>query len=207
MEQNTKILPQQLVQLPDALIPWYQQNARSLPWRIDREPYHVWLSEIMLQQTRVEAVKPYYIRFLKRLPTLRALSLCDEETLMKLWEGLGYYSRARNLRRAAKQIMEAADGVFPSDYESLRRLPGVGEYTAGAIASICYDLPEPAVDGNVLRVIMRLCADESDIAAPETKKNVTAALREVYPEGAAASTLTEAIMELGENICIPNGMP
>lgn len=207
MEQNTKILPQQLVQLPDALIPWYQQNARSLPWRIDREPYHVWLSEIMLQQTRVEAVKPYYIRFLKRLPTLRALSLCDEETLMKLWEGLGYYSRARNLRRAAKQIMETADGVFPSDYESLRRLPGVGEYTAGAIASICYDLPEPAVDGNVLRVMSRICADSRCIDEPVFRREIRAQLCIVYQQHGHCGILTQALMELGATICIPNGMP
>lgn len=193
--------------LPELLLPWYSQNARVLPWRKDREPYHVWLSEIMLQQTRVEAVKPYYLRFLQRLPTLGDLALCDDETLMKLWEGLGYYSRARNLKKAAQIIMEQHQGVFPSDYETLLSLPGVGEYTAGAVASICYDLPEPAVDGNVLRVMTRLCADGRCIDDLPVRRDIRDTLRTVYEQTGNCAALTQSLMELGATVCLPNGMP
>ena len=142
----------QLADLPDRLLPWFAENARDLPWRKDRAPYHVWVSEIMLQQTRVEAVKPYYARFLERLPDVRALAECDPDTLMKLWEGLGYYSRVRNMQKAAQQIMTAHGGEFPQTYDEIRALTGIGDYTAGAVSSICFGCPEPAVDGNVLRL-------------------------------------------------------
>ena len=171
----------QLKQLPSALLPWYEANKRDLPWRQDREPYHVWLSEIMLQQTRVEAVKGYYTRFLNALPTIDALATCDDELLHKLWEGLGYYSRVRNLKKAAIQIMEQHNGVFPQDYDAIRALPGIGDYTAGAICSICFNLPTPAVDGNVLRVISRLTEDATPIDLPAQKKAVQQRLSAIYP--------------------------
>lgn len=191
----------------EPLSAWYRENRRSLPWRDEPTPYHVWLSEVMLQQTRIAAVIPYYHRFLTALPTVNALASVEDGALMKLWEGLGYYSRARNLKAAAKRIVEDFGGELPADYKALLSLPGIGEYTAGAIASIAFGLPEPAVDGNVLRVMARLCDFHADVALPETKKQVTEALRRVYPAGDGAGILTQAIMELGENVCIPNGQP
>ena len=190
--------------LPKLLLPWYQLNKRDLPWRQDREPYHVWLSEIMLQQTRVEAVKGYYDRFLKQLPTIRDLADADSEELNKLWEGLGYYSRVRNLQKAARQIMDL--GGFPTEHREILKLAGIGDYTAGAIGSICFELPTPAVDGNVLRVCSRLTADHSPIDLPQTKKNLTAALAKVYPKGRCGD-FTQALMELGATVCVPNGVP
>ena len=160
--------------LPSLLLPWYRQNHRQLPWRETKEPYRIWLSEIMLQQTRVEAVKGYYARFLEALPTVQALAAAPEEQLLKLWEGLGYYNRARNLQKAAKIVAETG---FPDTYEGLLALPGVGEYTAGAVASICFDRPVAAVDGNVLRVVTRLTADPSDITRQETKRRMAAELK------------------------------
>ena len=139
--------------LPEVLLPWYAVNRRDLPWRQDKDPYHIWVSEIMLQQTRVEAVKGYYLRFMQALPTVEDLAACEEEKLLKLWEGLGYYSRVRNLQKAAKIIVEKYDGEFPQTVEELKNLPGIGSYTAGAIASIAFGQKTPAVDGNVLRVI------------------------------------------------------
>ena len=191
--------------LPALLLPWYKENRRELPWRQDQEPYHVWLSEIMLQQTRVEAVKAYYARFLEKLPTIEALAHTDEETLHKLWEGLGYYSRVRNLHKAACQIMERHGGTFPTSYDEIRALSGIGDYTAGAIGSICFDLPTPAVDGNVLRVCMRLTADDSPIDHPRTKKTLTEALAAIYPK--ESGDFTQALMELGATVCLPNGQP
>ena len=191
--------------LPDLLLPWYRENKRNLPWRQDREPYHIWVSEIMLQQTRVEAVKGYYERFLTVLPTVSALANCDEDLLHKLWEGLGYYSRVRNLKKAATVIMEQYDGKFPETHEEILKLPGIGAYTAGAICSIAYNLPTPAVDGNVLRVFSRLRNDPSPIDLPETKKAVTQALAEIYPE--EAGDFTQALMELGATVCGPNRAP
>ena len=161
----------------------------------------------MLQQTRIEAVIPYYHRFLAEAPTVARLAALDDERLMKLWEGLGYYSRARNLKRAALTVMESHGGALPPDFSALRRLPGIGDYTAGAISSIAFGLPEPAVDGNVLRVLMRLTGREDDIAAAATKKAVTEWLRAIYPTGDAAGELTEGLMELGEHICLPAGQP
>ena len=192
-------------QLPQWLLPWYEQNKRDLPWRQDREPYHIWVSEIMLQQTRVEAVKGYYTRFLAALPDIPALAACDDDALHKLWEGLGYYSRVRNLKKAAQQIVSAYGGVFPRDYGSVRSLPGIGPYTAGAICSIAFDLPTPAVDGNVLRVVARLWDDGTPIDTPEMKLSVTQALEAVYP--AQAGLFTQALMELGATVCGPNRAP
>ena len=194
-----------LKMLPELLLPWYRENKRDLPWRQDRQPYHIWISEIMLQQTRVEAVKGYYSRFLNVLPTVEALAACDDDLLHKLWEGLGYYSRVRNLKKAAQVILEQHGGVFPKDHKQILALPGIGAYTAGAICSIAYDLPTPAVDGNVLRVFSRLTNDPSPIDLPETKKAVTHALEEIYPKD--AGDFTQALMELGATICGPNRAP
>ena len=194
-----------LEKLPCALLPWYEQTKRDLPWRQDREPYHIWLSEIMLQQTRVEAVKGYYARFLDALPTIAALADCDDDLLHKLWEGLGYYSRVRTLKKAAIQIMECHGGEFPREYDAIRALPGIGDYTAGAICSICFDMPRAAVDGNVLRVVSRLTEDATPIDLPAQKKAVTAALEAVYPPQAGA--FTQALMELGATLCGPNWAP
>ncbi len=191
--------------LPDLLLPWYQAHKRELPWRSDREPYHIWLSEIMLQQTRVEAVKGYYARFLEALPTIEALSSCDDEKLHKLWEGLGYYSRVRNLKKAAIVIMEQHRGEFPRIYEEILALPGIGDYTAGAVSSIAFGQKRPAVDGNVLRVMSRLRNDPSPIDLPATKKEVTTALAAIYPE--EAGDFTQALMELGATLCGPNWAP
>ncbi|MBR3269043.1 MAG: A/G-specific adenine glycosylase [Oscillospiraceae bacterium] len=194
---------------PHILCKWFSAHQRDLPWRRDKEPYHVWLSEIMLQQTRVEAVKPYYLRFLERLPDIRALCECEQDELMKLWEGLGYYSRARNLQKAAKQITEQFGGVFPRTYKEIRSLSGIGDYTAGAVASICFDLPEPAVDGNVLRVITRILADGRCTDEPAVKKDIRDMLRKVYVQftDGSCGQLTQAIMELGATVCVPNGQP
>ncbi len=194
-----------LQKLPDALLPWYTRSHRALPWRRDREPYHVWLSEIMLQQTRVEAVKDYYTRFLQALPTISQLAVCEDDRLHKLWEGLGYYSRVRNLKRAAQVILSEHGGVFPGTYDKVRALPGIGDYTAGAICSICYSMPTPAVDGNVLRLISRLTDDDTPIDLPSRKKEVQQALSAVYPE--RAGDFTQALMELGATLCGPNRAP
>ena len=194
-----------LASLPDLLLPWYRENKRDLPWRADRDPYHIWLSEIMLQQTRVEAVKGYYARFLSVLPTIDALAACEDDVLHKLWEGLGYYSRVRNLKKAAQVIMHQHDGIFPQEYTDVLALPGIGEYTAGAVCSIAFGQPIPAVDGNVLRVISRLCNDPSPIDLPETKRSVRELLSAVYPED--AGDFTQALMELGATVCGPNKKP
>ena len=191
--------------LPGALLPWYDENKRELPWRQSTEPYRVWLSEIMLQQTRVEAVKGYYARFLAAVPDIAALAACEDDVLHKLWEGLGYYSRVRNMKKAAQVILERHNGVFPREYAHVRALPGIGDYTAGAICSICFDLPVPAVDGNVLRVVSRLTEDAAPIDQPAFKARVRARLAEVYP--ARAGDFTQALMELGATVCGPNRKP
>lgn len=192
--------------LQGLLLPWYRANARDLPWRRDKEPYHVWLSEIMLQQTRVEAVKGYYQRFLQIFPTIAHLANAEEQELLKCWEGLGYYNRARNLQKAAVCIMEQYNGVFPSKYEDILALPGIGVYTAGAIASICFEQPTPAVDGNVLRVISRVTENFRQIDSAYLKKSVTESLAKIYPAGSCGD-FTQALMELGATVCIPNGQP
>ena len=195
-----------LEQLPIPLLQWYGEHARTLPWRSDPTPYHVWVSEIMLQQTRVAAVLDYYRRFLDAVPGVAELAELDTEQLMKLWQGLGYYSRARNLQKAARQIVEKFDGVFPGRYEDIRSLAGIGDYTAGAIASIAFGQPVPAVDGNVLRVVSRLCADHADITLSATKKQVAEALAQVIPV-ARPGDFNQAMMELGATVCLPNGEP
>ena len=195
----------QLAKLAGALLPWYEENHRDLPWRNDKDPYHIWVSEIMLQQTRVEAVKGYYARFLKELPDISALAACEDEKLHKLWEGLGYYSRVRNLKKAAQQVMEEHGGIFPSTHEKILSLPGIGEYTAGAIASIAFNQPTPSVDGNVLRVIARITDDPTPIETPAFKRLVQQRLAEVYP--AEAGDFTQALMELGATVCGPNRLP
>ncbi len=189
----------------ERLLTWYRAGHRDLPWRRTKDPYRIWLSEIMLQQTRVEAVKPYYAAFLEVCPTVKALAALPEERLMKLWEGLGYYSRARNLKKAAQAVSERYGGEMPRSYEELLTLPGIGSYTAGAIASIAYDVRVPAVDGNVLRVLTRLCNDPSDISLEETKKAFRAALCPVIPT--SAGDFTQAMIELGAMVCVPNGAP
>ena len=188
-----------------SLLLWYQQNKRDLPWRHTSDPYRIWLSEIMLQQTRVEAVKPYYARFLETCPDVASLASLPEEKLMKLWEGLGYYSRARNLQKAAREVVENYGGAMPKTYEELLRLPGIGEYTAGAIASIAYGLRVPAVDGNVLRVLARVSGTDADITLPETKKAFREALLRVVP--AEAGDFTQGLIELGATVCAPNRAP
>ena len=189
-----------------ALLEWFYKNQRILPFRTDPSPYHVWLSEIMLQQTRVSAALPYYERFLAALPDIPALAACEEEKLHKLWEGLGYYSRVRNLQKAAKLVCAQYGGQLPADYAALRALPGIGEYTAGAIASISFGLPVPAVDGNVLRVFSRLYNDPGVITEPAVKKAFTARVMEHQPPEKAGD-YNQALMELGALVCVPNGAP
>ena len=188
------------------LLCWYGENARDLPWRRQPSPYRVWVSEIMLQQTRVEAVKPYFARFMEAYPEISDLARAEEEQLLKLWEGLGYYSRARNLKKAARAAVEQYDGCLPADFEKLKKLPGIGPYTAGAIASIAYQIAVPAVDGNVLRVITRLLADAADIARPDVKKQVEQKLKKVIPKDCPGA-FNQALMELGALVCVPNGSP
>ena len=200
---DAEIIQQALPRIAD----WYALSRRVLPWREEPTPYRVWISEIMLQQTRIEAVIPYYRRFLAELPDVAALAAVEEDRLLKLWEGLGYYSRARNLKKAAQLVMRDFGGELPRSAAALRRLPGIGDYTAGAIASIACGEGSPAVDGNVLRVVSRLLESEADILAPGTRKAVTALLRESYPSGERAALTTEGLMELGETVCVPNGPP
>ncbi len=195
----------QLKKLAEVIPQWYRVDHRSLPWREDQEPYHIWLSEIMLQQTRVEAVRGYYARFLQQLPTIGSLANADDERLHKLWEGLGYYSRVRNLKKAAQVIMEKHGGKFPQTHEQILSLPGIGPYTAGAIGSIAFNLKTPAVDGNVLRVMARLGADQRPVDTPVFKKEVTEALAAVYPE--EAGDFTQGLMELGATVCGPDKAP
>lgn len=193
-------------EIVEPLLAWYAAEARTLPWREHPTPYRVWISEIMLQQTRVEAVKPYFERFVAVLPDVRALAACPEAQLMKLWEGLGYYSRARNLQRAAQVLVRDFDGELPADYEALLKLPGIGPYTAGAVASIAFGLPAPAVDGNVLRVAARLCASEENTALPAVRSAVGDRLRAILPPGRAGD-FNQALMELGATVCLPSGAP
>lgn len=191
--------------LPQLLLDWYDRNARPLPWRQDQDPYRVWVSEIMLQQTGVEAVKKYYERFLAEAPDVETLAGMETQALLKLWEGLGYYSRARNLQKAAQVIAREYQSRFPETYEAISALPGIGPYTAGAIASICFDAPTPAVDGNVIRVLTRI-AGIAEPVSEGLKKKLAAALRVIYPS-VRRGDFNQSLMELGATVCIPNGAP
>lgn len=209
-----------LESLMTPLLAWFVEHARVLPWREKPEPYRVWVSEIMLQQTRVEAVKPYFARFMERLPDVAALAKCPEDELLKLWEGLGYYNRVRNMQKAAQQVMELHGGKLPADYEELLKLKGIGNYTAGAVASIAYGIPAAAVDGNVLRILTRVSADDTDIMKQsfrtkaeqgisdvlgclEVPNDLKKTLRDENVPGA----VNQALMELGATVCLPNGAP
>lgn len=198
-------MEEKLKKLPQLLLPWFYNVKRDLPWRRDKEPYHIWLSEIMLQQTRVEAVKGYYARFLEELPSIAALAEAEDDRLTKLWEGLGYYSRVRNLKKAAITVMQEHNGEFPNTYAQIRKLPGIGDYTAGAICSIAFNQKTPAVDGNVLRVYSRLTDDDTPIDLPAVKKKVSEQLQIIYPD--QAGDFTQALMELGATVCGPNRKP
>lgn len=192
--------------ITEPLLEWFSCSARVLPWREQPTPYRVWVSEIMLQQTRVEAVKPYFERFMEELPDVKALAECEEEQLLKLWEGLGYYNRVRNLQIAARQVQTEYQGCIPDEYEELLKLKGIGAYTAGAIASIAYGKAVPAVDGNVLRVISRVCADDSDIMKQSVRTKMQRKLQEMMPIERAGD-FNQALMELGAVVCLPNGEP
>lgn len=196
----------ELSAIPEPLLKWYDKNRRLLPWREEPTPYRVWVSEIMLQQTRVEAVKPYFERFMRTLPDIGALAGADEDTLLKLWEGLGYYNRVRNLQKAAVQIQEEYEGVMPDSYEELLSLSGIGSYTAGAIASIAFQHAEPAVDGNVLRVLSRLRKDERLISDSKVKAGIEEELRACMPKDRPGD-FNQAMMEIGAMVCLPNGAP
>ena len=193
-----------LEQIVMPLLSWYDGHARVLPWRENTAPYRVWVSEIMLQQTRVEAVKPFFERFMKALPDVSALAACPEDELLKLWEGLGYYNRVRNMQKAAQVIMTEYSGEFPADFEKLLALPGIGSYTAGAISSIAFGIPMPAVDGNVLRVISRVKASYEDVLKQSVKNAMEAEIREVIPKERAGD-FNQALIEIGAIVCVPNG--
>lgn len=193
-----------LKQIVKPLLSWYDGHARVLPWRENKHPYRVWVSEIMLQQTRVEAVKPFFERFIKALPDVKALAECPEDELLKLWEGLGYYNRVRNMQKAARTVMEQYGGVFPADYEKLLSLPGIGHYTAGAIGSIAFDIPMPAVDGNVLRVLSRVKASYEDILKQSVKSSMEKEVQKIIPADRAGD-FNQALIELGAIVCVPNG--
>ena len=197
---------QQLEQLPIPLLEWYNEHKRDLPWRKSPTPYHVWVSEIMLQQTRVQAVLGYYERFLNACPTVLDLAQLPEEQLLKLWQGLGYYNRARSLQKAAKIIVNEHGGRFPADYDAIRALPGIGDYTAGAISSIAFGIPAPAVDGNVLRVVARITGDDTDITSTAMKHKVAEELKKIIPLKTPGD-FNQALMELGATVCLPNGAP
>lgn len=192
--------------LPGLLLAWYDKERRILPWREDPTPYHVWVSEIMLQQTRVEAVVPYYARFISELPDTSSLSQASEDRLLKLWEGLGYYSRVRNMQKAARQIMNEYGGVIPSDPKELEKLSGIGSYTAAAIASIAYQVPIVSIDGNLLRVFARLCAYGESIQTPAARRLAGHAFSSVLDKDRPGD-MNQALMDLGATICLPNGSP
>lgn len=194
----------ELAEMVDPLLRWYRAEKRELPWRDQKNAYYTWVSEIMLQQTRVEAVKPYFQRFMKELPDIKALCECPEDKLLKLWEGLGYYNRVRNMQKAAQTVMEKYSGRLPADYEALKSLSGIGSYTAGAIASIAYGIPVPAVDGNVLRVITRMTRNGQDIMKQSVRRQMERDLAEIIPKDSPGD-FNQALMELGAVICVPKG--
>lgn len=192
------------------LASWYEKNKRELPWRDTGNPYDVWISEIMLQQTRIEAVKPKFVLFRNELPDIQSLAEVDEDRLMRLWEGMGYYSRARNLKKCAEVLVRDYEGKLPSDYDTLRKLPGIGPYTAGAIASIAYGKAVPAVDGNVMRVLARYLEIPDDIRNPKTKKSFESMISDLFQkknDPVFVKNFNQGLMELGEVICVPNGTP
>lgn len=205
-EEIKKQKTDKLDDIVNPLIDWYKMNKRDLPWRHSPDAYRVWVSEIMLQQTRVEAVKGYYDRFLKALPTVKDLAEAKEDKLLKLWEGLGYYNRVRNMQKAAQQIMIDYNGTFPDTYEEILKLKGIGNYTAGAISAFAYGIPKPAVDGNVLRVISRITGSYEDIMKQSVRKKIETALEAIIPEN-AASDFNQGLIELGAIVCVPNGEP
>lgn len=204
--RETHMDTKRLEGIDTALLAWFDENARALPWRENPKPYYVWVSEIMLQQTRVEAVKPFFARFIAALPDVAALAACPPEQLLKLWEGLGYYNRVRNMQKAAQIAVRDYQGELPCAYEELLKLPGIGSYTAGAIASIAYGQAVPAVDGNVLRVISRICGDRRDILKQSVKKQFEDVVRAIIPQERAGA-FNQALMELGATVCLPNGQP
>ena len=193
-----------LEQIVTPLLSWYDKHARVLPWREDTAAYRVWVSEIMLQQTRVEAVKPFFERFIKALPDVQALSEAPEDELLKLWEGLGYYNRVRNMQKAARVIVSEYGGDFPADYEKLLSLPGLGHYTAGAVSSIAFGIPMPAVDGNVLRVLSRVTASYEDVLKQSVKTAMEAEVKKIIPVDRAGD-FNQALIEIGAIVCVPNG--
>ena len=193
-----------LEEIVTPLVKWYRENKRILPWRDKGNAYYTWVSEIMLQQTRVEAVKPYFERFITELPDVESLADCPREKLLKLWEGLGYYNRVRNMQEAAQTVKKEYNGRLPEDYQALLSLKGIGSYTAGAIASIAYGINVPAVDGNVLRVISRITESAEDISRQAVRKKIEQQLQEIMPEECPGD-FNQALMELGAVVCIPNG--
>ena len=195
-----------LNKIVDPLVDWYRENRRALPWREQKNAYYTWVSEIMLQQTRVEAVKPYFQRFISELPDPATLAACPEEKLLKLWEGLGYYNRVRNMQQAARTVVEEYGGKLPADYRKLLALKGIGNYTAGAIASIAYGIPVPAVDGNVLRVVSRIKESRQDIMKQSVRREIEEELQKIMP-AACPGDFNQALMELGALVCVPNGEP
>ena len=202
MEQYTE----KLKELARPLLAWYDENRRILPWREEVSPYRTWVSEIMLQQTRVAAVLPYFQRFMERYPTAEALAAGDEQELLKLWEGLGYYSRARNLQKAARVIAQEYGGQFPTDHKALMALPGIGDYTAGAILSIAFGVPAPAVDGNVLRILSRVTGSNLDILDAKNKKTYRTWAEAALPADRPGA-FNQALMDLGSAICLPGPSP
>lgn len=186
----------------NGLIDWYKSQQRDLPWRKNQDPYKIWVSEVMLQQTRVDTVIPYFEAFVNRFPTVEALAEADEVEVLKAWEGLGYYSRARNLQAGVREVHEKYNGKVPDDHNAISKLKGVGPYTAGAILSIAYGKPEPAVDGNVMRVMSRVLSISEDIAKQRTRKRFESIVKEMIPEG-QASEFNQGLMELGAVICTP----
>ena len=202
MNNKKELTPKEIEKFQQALLLWYKKNKRTLPWRESKNPYHIWISEVMAQQTRLETVIPYYERFLKKYPSIEALANAKDEELLKLWEGLGYYSRARNMKIAANQMVEHFQGQFPESLEEIKSLKGVGDYTASAIASICFGLPEPAIDGNLLRVTSRLLELDADISKTSSKKVFEESLRELI-DPTQPGDFNQAFMDLGSQICAP----
>ena len=202
----TAVGDSQLAAIVQPLLSWYDTHARVLPWREHPAPYRVWVSEIMLQQTRVEAVKPYFERFMTALPTIRDLAEAPEDVILKLWEGLGYYNRVRNMQKAARKLVAEYDGQMPADFDAILALPGIGSYTAGAIASIAFGLPYPAVDGNVLRVLSRIEKNYDDILKQSVKRRFEQEVKAVIPADRAGD-FSQSLIELGAIVCVPNGAP